>query len=47
MCIGFLVGTGGLTWMWESNIDTKESGGVKGHYHKVSLTFLSFYARWY
>lgn len=37
---------GGLTYLWEGNLPTKPAGGVEGKYKGVSLTFISFYARW-
>jgi long-chain fatty acid transport protein len=38
---------GGLTFLWEGNLPTKPTGGVSGKYENVSITFLSFYARWH
>ena len=38
---------GGLSWIWEGNLPVKDTGGVSGKYDRVSLTFLSFYARWH
>lgn len=37
---------GGLTWIWEGNLPVKEASGVNGKYDRVSITVLSFYARW-
>ena len=38
---------GGLTWIWEGNLPIKEAGGVNGKYDRVSISVLSFYARWH
>jgi long-chain fatty acid transport protein len=38
---------GGLSFLWEGNLPTKPTGGVSGKYENVSITFLSFYARWH
>jgi len=38
---------GGFSWIWEGNLPIKESGGVNGHYNRVSISVLSFYARWH
>jgi len=38
---------GGFTWLWQGNLPIKETSGVSGHYHKTSITFLSFYAMWH
>jgi long-chain fatty acid transport protein len=38
---------GGFTWVWEGNLPVKETSGVNGKYDRVSLSFLSFYARWH
>lgn len=38
---------GGFSWLWEGNLPIKEADGVNGHYHKTSISFLSFYAMWH
>jgi hypothetical protein len=38
---------GGFTWIWEGNLPVKESSGVNGKYDRVSISVLSFYARWH
>ncbi len=38
---------GGLTFIWEGNLPTKDTGGVSGKYKNVSITIASFYARWH
>ena len=38
---------GGLSFLWEGNLPTKPTGGVSRKYENVSITFLSFYARWH
>jgi long-chain fatty acid transport protein len=38
---------GGLSWIWEGNLPIKETSGVNGKYDRVSITVLSFYARWH
>lgn len=38
---------GGFTFLWEGNLPIKETKGVEGHYHKTSISFLSFYATWH
>jgi long-chain fatty acid transport protein len=38
---------GGFTWIWEGNLPVKEAGGVNGKYDRVSISILSFYARWH
>jgi long-chain fatty acid transport protein len=37
----------GLTWLYQGSVPFKETGGVAGKYKNVSITFLSFYARWH
>jgi long-chain fatty acid transport protein len=37
----------GLTWLYEGNLPYQETAGVVGKYKNVSITFLSFYARWH
>ena len=41
-----LVVGGGFSWIWEGNLPVKETGGVVGKYSRVSISVLSFYARW-
>ena len=38
---------GGLSFLWEGNLPLKPGGDASGKYTTVSLTFLSFYARWH
>jgi long-chain fatty acid transport protein len=38
---------GGFTWIWEGNLPIKEAAGVNGKYSRVSISVLSFYARWH
>jgi long-chain fatty acid transport protein len=38
---------GGFSWIWEGNLPVKEAGGVNGKYDRVSISVLSFYARWH
>jgi long-chain fatty acid transport protein len=38
---------GGFSWMWEGNLPLKPGGDASGKYQKVSLSFLTFYARWH
>jgi hypothetical protein len=38
---------GGLSFLWEGSLPTKTTAGVSGKYTNVSITFLSFYARWH
>jgi long-subunit fatty acid transport protein len=38
---------GGLSFLWEGNLPLKPGGDASGKYQTVSLTFLSFYARWH
>ena len=38
---------GGLSWIWEGNLPVKETSGVNGKYSRVSISVLSFYARWH
>jgi long-chain fatty acid transport protein len=37
----------GFTWVYEGSVPFQETGGVAGKYKNVSITFLSFYARWH
>jgi long-chain fatty acid transport protein len=37
---------GGLSWIWEGNLPVKDTGDVAGKYDRVSISILSFYARW-
>jgi long-chain fatty acid transport protein len=37
---------GGLSWIWEGNLPVKDTGDTVGKYDRVSITVLSFYARW-
>ena len=37
----------GLTWLYQGSVPFKETLGVAGKYRNVSITFLSFYARWH
>jgi hypothetical protein len=42
---------GGLSFLWEGDLDVKPSGGpvdgqVSGKYESVSITFLSGYVQW-
>ena len=38
---------GGLSWIWEGNLPVKDTGDVSGKYDRVSISVLSFYARWH
>ena len=38
---------GGLTFIWEGNLPTKDTGGVSGKYQNVSIWIASVYARWH
>ena len=38
---------GGLSFVWEGNLPLAPGGDASGKYTDVSLTFLSFYARWH
>jgi long-chain fatty acid transport protein len=37
----------GLTWLYEGSVPHAPANGVYGKYKNVSITFLSFYARWH
>jgi long-subunit fatty acid transport protein len=37
----------GLTWLYEGSVPHAPANGVYGKYNNVSITFLSFYARWH
>jgi len=37
---------GGLTWIWEGNLPIADTGDTAGKYDRVSISVLSFYARW-
>jgi long-subunit fatty acid transport protein len=42
---------GGLSFLWEGDLDVKPAGGpvagqVSGNYESVSITFLSGYVQW-
>ena len=43
---GLTIG-GGFSWIWEGNLPVKETSGVNGKYSRVSISVLSFYARWH
>jgi long-chain fatty acid transport protein len=38
---------GGLTFIWEGNLPTKDTGDVSGKYQNVSIWIASVYARWH
>jgi len=38
---------GGLTFIWEGNLPTKDTGGVSGKYKDASIWVASLYARWH
>ena len=37
---------GGFTFIWEGNLPVKDTGTTAGKYDRVSISVLSFYARW-
>lgn len=38
---------GGFSFMWQGNLPLKPGGDASGKYTDVSISFLSFYARWH